>query len=312
MTKSLKSIVFFGNECLSSAKDYNETPIMQTLLSQNYNIEALIIKNKETKSRASHRPGILDLAEQHSINVVKINTTKDLEEAIVGLNSRLAVLSSFGLLLCEKVLRHFSLGIINTHPSLLPAGRGPTPIENAILKDDRETGISLIKISQELDAGDIYAQEKLSIQTDESKLSLTKRLGALAGCMLAKNLPLILKQQLEPSPQDHAKATYTSAIETGGVLDFKQYPANYLQCHIRAFKGCPNNKFKLKQQIVEIKSAKATKLSDQKEPFSYDKQKKLIYIRCESDYLAVAQLQPANRNTMSACDFVNGFYQELL
>ncbi len=312
MTKSLKSIVFFGNERLSSTKNYNETPIMQTLLSQNYNIEALIIKNKETKSRVNHHPAVLDLAEKHSINVVKINTSKDLEEAVAGLDSRLAVLSSFGLLLREKVLRHFSLGIINTHPSLLPIGRGSTPIENAILKGDRETGISLIKISQELDAGDIYAQEKLSVKTDESKLSLTKRLGVLASQMLAENLPLILKQQLEPSPQDHAKATYTSAIEARGVLDFQQYPAGYLQRHIRAFEDCPNNKFELNRQIVEIKSAKATQLSDQKEPFSYDKQKKLIYIRCGFDYLAVAQLQPANRNTMSACDFVNGFYRELL
>ena len=285
---------------------------MRTLLAENYNIEALIIKDEETRSRSQRRLAILDLAQEHSLNVVQINNSKELEEVVVGLKSCLAILASFGFILHEKILQHFSLGLVNIHPSLLPSHRGPTPIESALLKGDLETGISLMKISEELDAGDIYAQSKLSIKTNEDKLSLTERLGVLASQMLAENLPLILKQQLKPRPQDNQRATYTSTIKSKDILSFEQYSADYLQRHIRAFEGCPNNKFKFKQQIIEIKSAQAIKLANQKPPVSYDKQKKLIYIRCQKDYLAVKHLQPANRNVMSASDFVNGFYRELL
>ncbi len=285
---------------------------MRMLLSQNYNIEALIIRNRETKSRSANRTAVLDLAAEHSLKILRIDNPNSLKDAVASLKSRAAVLASFGLLLHKEILGHFPLGIINVHPSLLPAHRGPTPIENAILKGDLRTGITLMKISENLDAGDIYAQSELNIGKDENKLSLTRRLGVLAAGILAENLPLILKQQLRPKPQDHQQATYTPTIKSGRTLDFEQHPANYFERHIRAFEGCPNNKFKLNQKTVEIKSAGAFKLANCRQPVFYDKQKKLIYVRCQRDYLAVALLQPADRNVMSAADFVNGFYRELL
>lgn len=306
-----KSIVFFGNERLSSAINYTEAPLMQMLLSQKYNIEALIIKNKETKSRSLRELAILGLAKKHTLNVVKINTLEELEQVVSGLKSELAILASFGFFLNDKILQHFSLGIINVHPSLLPLHRGSTPIENALLKGDLETGISLMEISDKLDAGNIYAQEKLAIETDDTKLQLTHKLGVLAAQMLQKNLPLILQQQLEPVPQDHQKATYSDEIKSNDVLYFKQHSATYLKQHIRAFMDCPNNKFYLNKYLIEIKAAQVFQSTELLPLVSYNKQAGLIYVKCKKDYLAIERLQPANRREMSASEFVNGFYQEL-
>ena len=307
-----KSIVFFGNERLSSAIEYDQAPIMQTLITQNYNIEALIIKNKHTRSRSLRQLAILGLASRNNLNIIEVKNNEDLRQAVKKLHAELAVLASFGLILTEEILQHFPLGIVNIHPSLLPIYRGPTPIEHALLNGDTETGISLMNVSRELDAGDIYMQKKLSIQEHESKLSLTQRLGLLAAQMLDQNLPLIMEKNLKMQPQDHRKATYSKAIRAQVLSDFQQYPASYLERYIRAFQGCPNNKFHLNEMIVEIKSARAMQAANLVKDISYDRQQKLLYIRCQKDYLAVNKLQPAGRREMTASDFVNGFCQELL
>lgn len=306
-----QSLVFFGNEKLSSATDYDEAPILRALLENGYEIEALIIKNQKTQSRRAKRLAISGLARKYGVNIVETNTGDDLAKAITTLKARLAILASFGLVLSKQILQHFPLGVINVHPSLLPAHRGATPIESAILKGDAETGVSLMKVGERLDAGAIYAQERLAIGKGESKLELTQKLGELGAAMLVKNLPLILQQQLQPQPQTEAGATYAPAIVATDVLNFKQHSADYLQHHIRAFNGCPNNKFSLNDRIVEIKLASVAECAPDQPDIYLNGVDRSIRVRCQYGCLKIDKLQPAGRNEMSAADFVNGFYREI-
>ena len=305
-------LVFFGNECLSSSDDYNRAPIFEALLSQNYNVEALIISQRATKSRSLRHLVILETAQKNNIPVIKIQNTTELEDATKSLQSEIAVLASFGFIITPIVLEHFTHGIINVHPSLLPHHRGPTPIETALLENDQETGISLIRISPELDTGPIYAQKKLDILEQESKLSLTTRLGDLAAQLLIEKLPSIVRKELEPQEQSHSQATSTTAIAPQTPLDFKQYKADYLECHIRAFAGCPNNKFQLNNYLIEIQTARISSNQAERPDVSYDKASQSLYVKCLQGYLEIKQLKPANRKSMTAADFVNGFYRQLL
>ena len=305
-------LVFFGNECLSSSDDYNRAPIFEALLSQNYNVEALIISQRATKSRSLRHLVILETAQKNNIPVIKIQNTTELEDATKSLQSEIAVLASFGFIITPIVLEHFTHGIINVHPSLLPHHRGPTPIETALLENDQETGISLIRISPELDTGPIYAQKKLDILEQESKLSLTTRLGDLAAQLLIEKLPSIVQKELEPQEQNHSQATSTTAIAPQTPLNFKQYKADYLECHIRAFAGCPNNKFQLNNYLIEIQTARISSNQAERPDVSYDKASQSLYVKCLQGYLEIKQLKPANRKSMTAADFVNGFYRQLL
>ena len=307
MAKVDRQVVFFGNERLSSATDYDRAPILQALLKEGYKIEALIVKNNETRSRAAHEPAIIRLATEHGLNVVRVRTAVELQAIVTQLTARIAILASFGMLLSDRVIQQFPLGIVNAHPSLLPAWRGPTPIESALLNGERETGVSLMKINSEFDAGDVYAREKLAVGKNENKLNLTIRLGELAADMLARNLPLILEQRLQPRPQDHSQATYGYPIESAPALQFEQHSADYLERHSRAFAGCPNNKFMLCEQTVEIVSAAAVSRPQQTIPLAYDRVDKLLYARCRQGCLAISRLHPQNRNEMTATDFANGF-----
>ena len=305
-------LVFFGNECLSSACDYERAPILASLLGQNYNIEALIISRRKTSSRQIKEPASLALARKYGLKVVEITAPGELERAATGFQSEFAVLASFGFLISPAVLKHFRLGIVNVHPSLLPLYRGPTPIEAVLLNGETQTGVSLMRLEKHFDTGGIYAQQVLAIESGETKLNLTRRLAELASRMLVDTLLPIWQQKLLSKPQDHSLATYTEPIAASRPNDFKQHAAGYLERHIRAFAGCPNNKFLLNQRMVEILTARAEPDKTGRADVSYDKSSGCLRIRCLKDCLAVERLQPAGRRAMSASDFVNGFYRQLL
>lgn len=100
-----------------------------------------------------------------------------------------AVLASFGVILRPEVLAPFEpQGIINIHPSLLPKYRGPAPIEAALLNGDTELGVSVMKITAEMDAGPIYYQERLAISEDVSKAEVYQRLATAGAEWIGKNL----------------------------------------------------------------------------------------------------------------------------
>ena len=305
-------IVFFGNECLSSAGDYDQAPILSTLLEQNYEIEALVLSQHVSKSRSKPRQALLKMARKYNLQVFHVENTLELEKTLSTLKSEWAVLASFGLLLSSHVLTHFRSGIVNVHPSLLPKHRGPTPIETALLEGDQETGVSLMRVAKELDAGGIYAQTKLAIERHETKFSLTNRLADLAARLLSDKLPQIFEHELTAREQNHDLATYTEKIVSQEPFNLRDQDAEYWERHIRAFADCPNNKFRLNGHLVEIQKTHIGRSIDATEDAVYDKKERVLFVRCLTGWLAIEQLKPANRRSITANDFVNGFFRELL
>ena len=304
-------ILFFGNECLSSATDYHEAPIFKSLIFNQYNIEALIIKNKPTKSRKQRQLAIISLAQQYNIPVIEIAAKEQLEDRIKKFSAKIGIVASFGLMITDAIIHRFPLGLINIHPSLLPKYRGTTPIETAILNGDQKTGVSLIKLNSQLDEGDIYIQQDLesNIQT-LTKLQLTQQLGELAAQLVPNCLPNIIAGKQKTTQQNHRQSTYTQPIKAKIFANFKQASASYWTRHIKAFKDCPNNKFIINQTVASILQAEVNNLDHQAE-YIYDKQAEKLNIKCSHNYLAINHLKPDNRQSISAREFVNGFWKDI-
>ena len=299
-----ETLVFIGNELLSSA--HRETaPILQSLLEKGCKIEAVCLRNKPTRSRQQKQLGVLTVAKQYNVPIIEMNSA-DSTDKLLELKSRWAILASCGWLLSEKVLAHFSGGIVNIHPSLLPAYRGSTPIESAILNGEKQTGISLLQLSQHMDAGDIYAQSETVIDIKMSKLELSERLARQAASLLTTHLQQIIDGKLVPQKQSSQNISYTPQIRARIVDDLRMHPASYWERYIRAFKGCPNNRFIVAGQQVSIDKAYASNKHLDHE-LAYDKQKHVLLCRCQTGRLEVSRLTPANRRLMSAKEFVNGF-----
>src|SRR6185503_10774343 len=117
--------------------------------------------------------------------------------------------ASFGLLLPKEALDLFPKGIINIHPSLLPQYRGAMPVQSALLNGDSATGVSIIKLDEEMDHGPLLAQETAEILPSDTSASLHDRLFEKGAELLTKILPEYINNKLKLTEQDHANATFT-------------------------------------------------------------------------------------------------------
>ncbi|MDR0339972.1 MAG: methionyl-tRNA formyltransferase [Puniceicoccales bacterium] len=155
----------------------------------------------------------------------------------------LAIIFAYGHILSQSVLDGPALGFLNLHASLLPELRGPSPIEGAILRQKRETGITLMGMVRRMDAGPIYGQLALPIDKKETAQTLREKLGNLAPALLKDKLAGILDGSIAPVEQDESRATYTAMIrKEDGLLDFS-LAANRLEAQVRAYRTWPGSYF---------------------------------------------------------------------
>jgi methionyl-tRNA formyltransferase len=150
------------------------------------------------------------------------------------------VVASFGSILPKTLLDIPKHGTVNVHPSLLPRLRGPSPMRSAILRDEKETGVSIMLLDEQMDHGPLLAQKKVFVDPWPSRgRVLDDLLAREGGALLAKTLPLWVAGEIEPQEQNHDLATYTEKFtKEDGLLDLKDNPYRNL-LKVRAFEGWP-------------------------------------------------------------------------
>ncbi len=129
-----------------------------------------------------------------------------------GIKTDFAVLAAFGAIVPEKIISYFPKGILNVHPSLLPAYRGASPVQAAIVADEKQTGVSIMKLDEKMDHGPIVSSFKEPVLPDDTTESLRQRLFERSGEFLVELIPAYLSGKVKVAPQDHDKATYTTLI----------------------------------------------------------------------------------------------------
>lgn len=305
----------------------------------------------DVNSVATNKPPILflgngPLAEAAVATLVKYftivfhaHTKADLEPMLELKKERPelpAVLASFGVILRPEVLAPFEpQGIINIHPSLLPKYRGPAPIEAALLNGDTELGVSVMKITAEMDAGPIYYQERLEISEDVPKAEVYQRLATAGAAWIGKNLynaPALGDQDAlssqdargdqgektlfalpAPRPQNDRKATFTRMLKKrDGVLHPAEKSALTLAREVRAYAGFPKSKFTFGPEfgsvtctILRAHAATADAIDTGAVATTADS--KLLLACADHSYLVIDELQPESRKAMSATAFINGY-----
>lgn len=132
-------------------------------------------------------------------------------EQLSVLNPDLFVVASYGQILSSKILKIPGLGAINIHPSLLPKYRGPSPIQTAILNGDKKTGVTFIKMDEEIDHGPIISQFEEPILDSDTFEILAKRLFEKSAEILVTVVNHFAENQTTEE-QDDSKATYTKTL----------------------------------------------------------------------------------------------------
>jgi len=235
-----------------------------------------------------------------------IEVSKEIDKAqLAGYGAEAAVLIAYGVIIPAEILGIFPVGVINVHPSLLPLYRGSTPIETAILDGVAETGVSLMKLVPEMDAGPVYAQQSITLSGQETKQELADKLAEMGSQMVVEHLPAILDGSLQPQPQDDSRATFTDQLtKEDGSLDFTK-PAIQLEREVRAFAGWPRSRTKIKDTEIVVTAARV--IEGTGEPGKLWRDGKDFGFYTQSGILVVDQLIPAGKKAMSAEAFLAGY-----
>lgn len=164
------------------------------------------------------------------------------------------VVVAYGKILPESLLEIPKYEVLNMHPSLLPRLRGANPIRGAILKDEKEVGVSIMLVDKDIDHGPILAQERVAVPQWPPRASeLEERLARHGGEMLSLILPKWINGEIIPQEQNHKDATYTKKITKGdGLIDLNDDPYKNL-LKIRAYEGWPGTYFFIQKNGKKIR-----------------------------------------------------------
>jgi methionyl-tRNA formyltransferase len=297
-------ILFFGNERLATGLS-TDAPVLRALIAKGYDITGVVVAQKAASaSRKARNLEIVDVAESHGIVVVSPEKLSEAKDDIAAFKADIGVLIAYGKIVPQNIIDVFEHGIINIHPSLLPLHRGPTPLESVILNGETTTGVSLMSLHKDMDAGPVYAQQEVTLTGKETKAELAEKLIEVGKNMLIEKLPEILDGSLQPKNQDGTKATYDKLIEkTACVLDFNK-PAKQLEREVRAYNGWPRSRCNIGMNEVIISQAHAEE-ADGVMGTLWLKEKQLG-IHCSEGVLIFDKVIPVGKKEMDASDYLLG------
>lgn len=167
------------------------------------------------------------------------------------------VTAAYGKILPREVLDLPARACLNVHPSLLPEYRGPAPIHRALMNGDARTGVTIMHMAEEMDAGDILLQQEVPIAPGEDRGALEARLADAGAALLLAALRLVATGEAPRRPQDHARATYAPALTPADeVIDWTR-PAQAIVNRVRALAPVPGARTTLAGMPLKILRAEA-------------------------------------------------------
>ncbi len=231
---------------------------------------------------------------------------------IKNLSPDLLITIAYGGLIPQKILDIPHCESINVHPSLLPLWRGASPIQSSILNGDTKTGISLIRMTSELDAGPVFAVAETFIDPEENALALSSRLANMSARLITDNIVEIVNKSLLPNEQKHQKATYAPKLTKQDAIINWTRPAPEILKKIKAFNPWPIAHSMLEQKNFRIWDAKLSKqTNDTSKPGSIIKtSSNEILVTTGDGMLSLISVQLEGRKKMPALDFCKGFAYE--
>ncbi|HMH30927.1 MAG TPA: methionyl-tRNA formyltransferase [Methylomirabilota bacterium] len=297
-------ILFFGNERLATGLS-TSAPTLRALVDAGYDVVAVVVAQKEVgKSRKGRELEIVQVAEAVNLPALVIDDLAAAKDQLASYKAEAAVLIAYGKIVPQSVIDVFPRGIVNIHPSLLPKHRGPTPIESVILSGEAETGVALMSLAAEMDAGPVYDQQAIKLNGNETKQELADQLGEIGKDLVIKNLPAILDGSLQPKPQAD-DATYDELIDKeDGVIDW-QKPAGQLEREVRAYLDWPRSRTSIGSTDVIITKSHVAEGSGT--PGTLLIEAKQLGVYCGEGLLVIDNLIPAGKKEMPAQAFLSGY-----
>ena len=207
----LKKIVFMGTPIFA-------VPILKSLYQNGYQVSVVYTQppQKSQRGQKINKSLIQSLSETLNIKFrtpLSLKNNREEYEYLKKLDADLGIVVAYGQIIPNEILNLTKKGFINIHASLLPKWRGAAPIQRSIINLDKQTGISIMKITEKLDSGPVCNSYPLDILENENKENLSERLSLLAAEKILENIDNIFDGKAIFKEQDHNKATYANKID---------------------------------------------------------------------------------------------------
>lgn len=301
-----KKVVFMGTPDFA-------VPILESLI-ENTNVVLVVSQPDKRVGRKQllEPTSVKKCALLHNIKVFQPEKIKDDFQEIIEVKPDIIITCAYGQMLPKEILDYPEYGCINVHASLLPKLRGGAPLHKAIIYGEKETGITIMYMSEGMDEGDIISQEITPILESDNVGTIHDKLSVMGSGLLIKTLPSIFDRTNERIKQDNSKATYAFNISREEEkIDFSKparevfnlirglypYPVAYAVLNGEAIKICESI-------VVDNTSGKIGEITIAN--------KNGIVVKCLDKSVCITKLKPSGKKEMTVSDFLNGYKRELV
>jgi methionyl-tRNA formyltransferase len=301
------NIVFFGSSKFAAFS-------LKEVVASRHRVVCVVTQPDKQKGRGLHFAGtvIKSIASQAGINIYQPSNVNALDTAklLKDLNPDLSVVIAYGQILSQEILDIPKIFSINVHASLLPNYRGAAPINWAIIKGEKKTGITIIKMTDQMDAGQILFQKETDINDFDTAITLEDKLSALAAESLLTALSSIEDNNYNLQPQDERNVSFAPKLKKeDGRIDWSQ-PAQEILNLIRGCINWPGAFTYYNDKLLKIYKARVLPYErslDSPLPGSImDVSKEGITVVTGKDRIIIEELQIEGKRIMSAKDFIAG------
>ncbi len=308
-------VIFFGTPEIA-------IPTLEALIAHNKIDVVAAVTQPDRPSGRGHKlqaPAVKLTCQKHNIPVFqpeKLSKAKEVVEALTLLAPDLIVMVAFGQILKKDILAIPKYGIINLHASLLPAYRGAAPINWALINGDTKTGITTMFTEAGLDTGPMLLKEEIDLDSVINSHELANLVARLGAELTIGTIEQLLAGTLKPQPQDDSKATYAPILTKSlGEIDWSQ-PAQKIHNLVRGLVPWPLAYTKFRGSPIKIWRTELVS-SDNLNLMGPGNNKvgsiivinKRVNVICgDNSPLEIKEMQPANKQKLSAGDWANGIH----
>lgn len=306
----MQTIIFMGTPAFAAT-------VLESLVTD-YQILAVVTQPDRPVGRKQilTPPPVKEVALAHQLPVYqpeKLSQSPELD-TLIQLQADWIVTAAYGQKLPNHLIDSAKIAAVNVHASLLPKYRGGAPLHYALWKGESQTGVTIMSMVEEMDAGLIYSQKALPITDQDDVGALFEKTAILGSKLLRETLPQIASGQLQGQAQDPTQVVFSPTITKDQEALIWQETARQVDQHIRGFRPFPTTYTLMDEDRVKIWQAQVwdqplpqNHLSDQ-EPgtiVAYDAMN--FWVQCgEGTYLKVEVFQPAGKKKMPVADFLKG------
>lgn len=294
-------IVYMGTPEISAT-------VLKNIIDAGFNVVAVISnEDKEVGRKRIKTPTpVKQVALSFGIPVYQPSRIKVDHDFLNAIDYDVLLTMAYGQIVPEDVLATPKIGAVNLHGSLLPSLRGAAPIQRAIINGDKVTGVSLMKMVKEMDAGEVYGTLEVEIDPKDNYSTLQLKIAEAASALAIKDLLAYANGEIAGVEQDSEKVTFAKKILPEEEHLSLNISSSSLLCYIRGLSEVPGGYFLLEGKKFKIYQASFASPQTQGRLGEILFDKKRILLQCQDGIISLERVQLEGKKAMDARSFLNG------